>query len=162
MMQLTDSIIKNALNNSDIMTKIPLLDILVYGLLTCGLAFLCYFHTEIIKKVICGLLAVLILGLGLNGTIQDYSKQNSINNDEWIVVTDRVERVMYRTNSVNPYYLDLKEYGRVTLAGYSEAMEHYSGEKVYVIVIPSGEKYKSTGVIFSMDKYTYTGNRMLK
>lgn len=162
MKQLTDAIIENALNDSDIVTKNPLIDIFIYGLLVLALSYLCYCHKDIIKKVTCGLLAFVIFSVGLSGTIKDYSKKNSISNDEWIVVTDRVERVMYRTNSLNPYYLDLKEYGRVTLDGHSEAMEHYSGEKVYVIVVPYGEKYESTGVVFSKDTYTYTGNHLLE
>ena len=162
MEKLTDSMINNALNNSDYATKGPWLGIVICGVLVCYLAFLCLMHTNLFKKIVCGLLALLIFSAGTYSITRDQSIKKSIRNDEWFVVVDTVKNVTYRTQSLNPYHLHLEEYGDVTLDGESEAKQYHSGEKVYVIVVLHGGEYVSTDVVFSMDTYKYVGNHPLK
>ena len=162
MEKLTDSMIENALNNSDYVTQSPWLGIVIVGVLVSYLVYACLKYTDLYKRIICGLLALVIFSVGLYDIIKDQSIKKSINNDDWIVVVDTVKNVTYRTQSLKPYHLHLEEYGDVTLASKSEAEQYRSGQKVYVVVVSHGGEYVSTDVVFPMNTYKYVGNHQLK
>ena len=101
-----------------------------------------------------------MLFLNVTMTVRDLAIISAIENDEWVVHTDTVSKVMERRRNGNTsYFMVLENYGHVPLEDYLRAIKYYKGEEVYVVVVPYFGGYKSTGVVFSMDTFEYTGDR---
>ena len=159
MTRLTDSMIENALNDTVYMTENPWTVTAIIGAVVLFLLLIFFKSNNARQKIASGLLVVMFIIMGILTIGQNSAIKNSIQNDEWIVVTDTVDRVMEKTeNGHKSYFMVLEKYGRVSLDSYSEAIQYYAGAKVYVIVVPKGEEYKSVGVAYPKDTYIYIGN----
>ena len=103
---------------------------------------------------------MLLLILSFAAMNQNGSMAKAINNGDWEVHTDIVDRVMVSTDDDGDkdYFMVLDTYGRVSLDGYADAIQYYSGQKVYIVVVPKGSTYKDTGVSYPTDTYKYIGS----
>ena len=159
MKYLTDSMIENVLNETVYVTESPWTVIAIIGAVVLFLLFIFLKANNARQKILSGLLVIIFLIMGVGIIARNDSVKNAIDNDEWTVVTDTVDRVMEKTeNGHKSYFMVLEKYGRVSLDNYSDAMQYYSGAKVYVVVVPKGGEYKSTGVTYPTDTYIYVGN----
>ena len=158
-MQLTDSMIERALQDTVYVTESPWTIIGILGAVVLFLLFIFFKSNNARQKICSGLLAVIFVIMGFVIIGRNSSGKNYIENGEWYVVTDTVDRVMEAEKNGNlSYFMVLDKYGRVSLDSYSEAMQYYAGATVYVVVIPDGNGYKSTGVTYNTDDYVYVGN----
>lgn len=159
MNRLTDSMIEDALNDTVYVTESPWTIIAIIGGLVIFLLFIFFRANNARQKIISGLLAFFFIIGGIIMIDRNDSVKNLIDNGEWIVITDTVDRVMEETkNGRKSYFMVLDNYGRVSLDNYSEAIQYYAGAEVYVVVVINGNEYKSTGVTYPTDTYIYVGN----
>ena len=159
-MQLTDSMIEQALQDKGYTTTNPWPIIGVMGALAVIFLLCSFLHKKLIKKIVCGLLAVLMIIMGIIFISRDISKANNIKNGEWIVVTDTVDRVMVEYDrGKKSYFMVLENMnGNIALDNYDEAMQYAPGNTVYVVLIPSGNKYTDVNIAYDANKYVYVGN----
>ena len=158
-MQLTDSMIERALQDTVYVTESPWTIIGILGAVVVFLLFIFFASKNTRQKVCSGLLAVMFIIGGIVIISRNSTGKNYIENGEWYVVTDTVDRVMEsEKNGRKSYFMVLDKYGRVSLDSYSEAIQYYAGATVYLVVIPDGGGYKSTGVAYNTDDYVYVGN----
>lgn len=160
MKQLTDSMIEKALNNTVYVTENPWTIIAITGAVILFLILIFFVSRNTRQKIASALLAVMLFIMCCVGVGKNADVETSIKNGEWIVRTDIVDRVMEEThrNGNKDYFMVLEKYGYVSLDSYSEAIQYYSGAKVYVVVVPKGGDYKSTGVTYPTDTYVYVGS----
>ena len=160
MNQLTDSMIENALQNTAYMNNDNTLMIIIMsvGAIFLGGIFLISKNTR--QKIGAGGSLILLIVLSLTVINQNSSMAKEINNGNWEVHTDVVDRVMESTDDDGDkdYFMVLEKYGRVSLDSYYEATQYYSGAEVYVVVVKKGGSYKDTGVTYPTDTYYYVGN----
>ena len=161
-MQLTDYMIEKALQETSYMNESLWLPICICGgvlLVIVALAFL-YLKVGIRTEGIIGVVfAVVFLIMSVRYIINQNRIKASIINGEWEVVTDRIEEVTQTTKDGNTkYHVILEKYESISLDDYNEATKYHSGETVYVVVVPKGNKYESTGIVYNANEYTYVGN----
>ena len=159
-MQLTDDMINKALQASGFATRSSWEVVIILGIFVIVFAVLFLRLKNKTLKILCAVLAVAFVAIGVNNITEDFAYKKAIQNEDWLVVTDRVDRVMEsKTNGkTTGYFMVLEKYGRVSFADYSGAIQHYPGERVYAVVIPNGDEYMRTGIAYSKDKYEYIGN----
>ena len=159
MIELTDTMIETALRNSSMINDVDILPILLGIAIILFLALIFFVSKNTRQKVASGLMALLFLYLCLSGVIKQHSLKRSVEKGEWIVLKDRVVRVMEEThqNGSKDYYLVLKETGRASLNGQLDAMQYLPGDEIYVIVVPKGSGYERTGIKYSANVYVYVG-----
>ena len=157
-MQLTDYMIERALQDTVYMNESPWTLNGIVSILVVVIVALFVKIKGTLYRIGCVFLAsALIIGSIVYIDNKNNVKE-SITNGEWMVVTDTVDRVMESTKNGNKdYFMVLEKYGRVSLESYSDAMQYYSGATVYVVVVPDGSLYKSTGITYSTDEYIYVG-----
>ncbi len=157
--QLSDHMIEQALKDTVYMSESPWILVGVLSFILLALVVLFIKNKGALYRIGCVLLATTLIILSIKYINKKNNTAEFISNGEWIVVTDVVDRVMESTENGNKdYFMVLEKYGRVSLESYSDAMQYYSGAKVYVVVVPDGSEYKSTGVTYSTEIYTYVGN----
>jgi hypothetical protein len=160
MKQLTDAMIEKALQNKAYMNDDNTLMIVIMVIATIFLGSIFFISRNTRQKIGAGGSLILLLILSFAVINQNGSMAKAINNGSWEVHTDIVDRVMESTDDDGDkdYFMVLKTYGRVSLDSYAEAMQYYSGQRVYIIVVPKGSGYKDTGVAYPTDVYTYVGS----
>ena len=159
-MELTDEMINEVLQTSGFATRSPWGTAIICSIIVIVFAVLFFKVKDKKIKIPCAVLAVACIAIGVNFVSEDFTYKKAIQNEDWVVVTDTVDRVMEsETNGKNTgYFMVLEEYGRVSFDSYAEARQHYPGEKVYVVVIKKGDKYLPTGIAYSKIKYEYIGD----
>lgn len=159
-MNLTDAMINEALQNTAFATRSPWEMIIILSVVVIVFVIILFKVENKRIKVLSAVLAVMFILIGINSIEEDFTIKNAIQNEEWIIVTDTVDRVMEskKNGKTTGYFMVLEEYGRVSFDSYSEAAEHYPGGQVYAVVIPHGDECLKTGIAYSKDKYTYVGN----
>ena len=159
MKQLTDSMIENALRNTAYMNNDNTLMIIIMVVLTIFLGSIFFLSKSTRQKIGAGSTLVIFLVMGFALISQNNSMAKAINNGSWEVHTDIVDRVMESTDDDGDkdYFMVLKTYGCVSLDNYAETTQYYQGQKVYIVVVPKGSDYKSTGVSYPTDVYKYFG-----
>ena len=128
--------------------------------------YCCSFRNHILftrstrQKIGSSVTSVFFIIMAVALLIQGNSIKRAINSGSWEVHTDVVDRVMESTDSDGDkdYFMVLENHGRVSLDDYNEASQYYSGQSVYIIVVPKGGGYKYAGVTYSTDDYVYVGN----
>lgn len=155
-MQLTDAMIENELRNTVYMSGNPVAVIAVVCAAMLFFGFLFFKTKRTNHKISCALLVLLLFVFVCIFTGRQIGTKHAIQNGEWRVCMDTVDRVMEKTeNDRKSYFLVLNGYGRVSLESYEEALQYYAGAKVYVVVLESGD---CTGVIYPEDTYVYVGS----
>lgn len=156
---LTDSMIENALQNTAFMNNDNTLMIIIIIAATIFLGAIFLFSKSIRQKIGAGGTLALLLILCFVAINQNNSTANAINNGDWEVHTDIVDRVMESTDNDGnkDYFMVLKKYGRVSLDSYLEATKYYSGQRVYVVVVCKDDGYDDTGITYPTDIYKYVG-----
>lgn len=158
MTQLTDTMIENALQNTAYMGNDNTLVIIIMIVSTIVLGSIFFICKNTRQKISAGGTLILLIVLSLALINRNDSMEKAINNGNWEVHTDVVDRVMETTDDgEKDYYMILKTYGRVSLDSYAEAIQYYAGQRVYIIVVPKGGGYKNTGVAYPADVYMYVG-----
>lgn len=161
MFELTDSMIIKALKNTVWYNDNDMALVLILIGAVCVFTGLIFFFTRNGRqKFGAGMTFLIFLIMGIMYVNNESFMKNSIDNGEWEVRTDIVDRVMQETDSDGDvsYFMVLDEYGRVSLDSYSEACQYYSGAEVYVVIIPKGNSFERTGVAYPADTYIYVGN----
>ena len=161
-MQLTDSMIERALQDTSYVSESPWK---IVGILSVLILFFClcfFMFKEKPRKIIAVVFVIFLLISGIVIISRDNKVKKQIENGEWYVATDTVDRVLEESKRVSKsYHMVLDEYGHVSLKDYEEAKKYYSGATVYLIVVPNGNEYKSIGITYNADKYVYVGNHLL-
>ena len=160
MKQLTDTMIEKALQNTAYMGNDNTVAIIIMIVATIVLGSIFFISQNTRQKLSAGGTLILLIVLSLALISKNGSMAKAINNGNWEVHTDIVDRVMETTDDDGDkdYYMVLKTYGRVSLDSYADAIQYYSGQKVYIVVVPKGSSYKDTGVTYPTDVYTYVGS----
>ena len=159
-MQLTDEMINKVLRASHFATRSSWKTVIILSIVVIVFVVLFFKVKDKKIKIPCALLAVVFVVIGVNNVAEDFAYKKAIQNEDWLVVTDTVDRVMESKTygKTTGYFMVLEEYGRVSFDSYSEAAKHYPGEQVYVVVIPNGDKYMHTGFAYSKAEFEYIGN----
>jgi len=160
MVKLTDSMIMDDLQNTGIFEDLPsmIIPLIVFFIL---MVLFFIFTGNLRQKIASGVIIILIVVIGFLSVGKNISAIRAIKDGDWVVDVDVVDRVMERESEDGDksYYIDLDNYGKVYLDSYSDAIQHYEGEEVYIILIPDEEDdYKSAGVVYSTDEYYYVGD----
>lgn len=160
MKQLTDATVEKALQNTAYMNNDNTLMIIIMVAVIVFLGVILFFSRSTRQKIGAGVTLLVFLVLGFALINQQSAMAKAINNGSWEVHTDIVDRVMVSTDDDGDkdYYMVLKTYGRVSLDNYEEAIQYYSGQKVYIVVVLKGSEYEDTGVSYPADVYKYVGN----
>ena len=159
MKQLTDSMIESSLQSTwDSGDNILMLVILFAIVIFLGIIFL--FSKSTRQKIGAGGTIILFIILALATINQENAKTKAIKNGTWEVHTDVVDRVMVSTDDDGDkdYFMVLETYGRISLDSYTEASQYYTGQTVYIVVIPNGRSFEKTGIVYPTDAYIYVGN----
>ncbi len=159
MNELTDKMITNELKDAAFMqNENTLIIVLMVGFLIVLGAIFIFSKNERQKFASLGILILFeILGFMVIGN-NNFMK-NAVNNGEWIVITDTVERVMESTDDDGDtsYFMVLEKTGRASLDSSYEASRYSTGDEVYVVVVMKNGEYKRTGVVYP-STYYYTGS----
>lgn len=159
MKELLDSRIISDLNETVFMSnENTLLITITIGLvLFLGCIFL--FSNNSTQKGACLGLIILFVPMSFIIMGRNNFMKKAIENGEWVVLTDKVQKVMELTDGdgEKSYYMVLEKMGRVELDDLEDANQYYVDDEVYIIVVMKNGEYKSTGVTYSTKDYYYVG-----
>lgn len=159
MIELTDEMIIRDLNNTVFMSNENtfIIALMIISFVVLGLMF--FFSNNKRQKYSALLLLILFEIMGGIIIKNNNFMKNAINNDEWVVITDKVESVKEVTDDDGDtsYFMILEDIGRVSLDSYDEASQYSKNDEVYIVVVKKNGKNESTGVSYPSN-YRYVGN----
>jgi hypothetical protein len=164
MSTLTDSMIANKLSQQYPQNQKPdFLLIIVVLLLFAFCVYLCYKSKKPIEKFAIVIFIILFSMLIISSSLKQLNIRTKVANNDWVVSVDTVKRTQTGTTrgGQRTFLVVLDEYDNESVDNAYQLNQYKEGDQVYVVLINCGFGYQRIGSIYSTEKYTYNGERLL-